>query len=496
MVGMMHRRSLSRHKSRILALFLSFSSFAAVCVSAPEVVWAQDVESKLAAALASAVEDYDVLEIQDAEKRLEDAIKLADKNKFTGPALAKIWAMLGVVRYSATKDESITEDAFVAALENDPKVEIDPNYATPLLKDVMTRAQKRVKPKVTEQPKDNGDKTVTKLTHDAIATADAGKDLTFETFVPADMPVYRMFVLFRRFEEPDFSRVELKPTSTTRFAATIAGKEIRTSQIDYFIFAEDRGGNIIGRVGSDTEPLNIVVLGSSGIKSDPDKDKNNDKVEPEVPSDRDSWMYLTLLGGSDIGFIAGGKATANPERDVNAGIAPAFGHALLDVGVTITPSAHLGIYFRYQFAPTQDFSAIAVDTGDGFFNTNEECLGLGLPGDCLLGLKYKWFFQNTDSLRVYSSIGSGVGRVRNWVRLKQTAPSPLCDGKEVLTEGGASFCYLRDTVRTGWAHFGVGGGLGIPLTDHVELTTDMYLMLLVPNTSVNLDLAAGLTFRF
>lgn len=485
---------------RILAMVLSLASFAAVTVSAPEVVWAQDVESKLASALASAVEDYDVLEIQDAEKRLEDAIKLADKNKYSGPALAKVWAMLGVIRYSATKDESITEDAFVAALENDPKVEIDANYATPLLKDVMSRAKKRVKPKATDKPKEQGgDKTVTELTHSPIATADAGQDLTFETHVPADMPVYRMFVLFRRFEEPDFSRVELKPTSTTRFAATIAGKEIRTSQIDYFIFAEDRGGNIIGRVGSDAEPLNVVVLGSSNVKSDPDKDKDKDKDKanpPEVPSDRESWMYLTLLGGSDIGFIAGGKATANPERDVKAGIAPAFGHALLDVGVTITPSAHLGIYFRYQFAPTQDFSALAVDTGDGFFNTNEECLGLGLPGDCLLGLKYKWFFQNTDSLRVYSSIGSGVGRVRNWVRLKQTAPSPLCDGKEVLTESGTTFCYLRDTVRTGWAHFGVGGGLGIPLTDHVELTTDMYLMLLVPNTSVNLDLAAGLTFRF
>jgi hypothetical protein len=482
------QRTMSRPFGRIFALILGLSSFALICVASPTVVWAQDVESKLEKALTAAVDDYDVLQIQDAEKRLEDAIKLADKNSFTGPALAKIWAMLGVVRFASTRDEAITEDAFVAALENDPKVVLDPNYATPTLEDVMKRAQKRVKPSNTTTA--DAVPVVTKLTHAPIATADAGKDLTFETIVPADMPVYRIYLLFRRFEEPDFSRIELKPTSTTRFAATIAGKEVRTSQIDYFIFAEDRGGNIIGRIGSDTEPMNTVVLGSGDVKTPEGTDP-----DPEPSSGR-SWVYFTLMGGTDLGFIAGSKATANPERNVKAGVAPAFGHAIVDLGVMISEAMHLGLYFRYQFAPTQDFSGLVVDQGDGFFNTKEECFGLGLSGDCLLGLKYKWFFQNSESIRVYSSIGSGVGRVRNWVRLKEQDPSPLCDGKEILSEGGTDFCYLRDTVRTGWVHFGVGGGLAFPITDFMDLTTDMYLMLLVPETSVNLDVSAGLTFRF
>lgn len=483
----MQRRT-SRPFGRIFALILALSSFTLTSVVSPSEAWAQDVESKLKKALTAAIDDYDVLQIQDADKRLEDAIKLAEKNSYTGPALANIWAMLGVVRFAATRDEAITEDAFVAALENDPKVILDPNYATPTLEDVMKRAQKRVKP--SDSGTSNTDTVVTQLTHKPIATADAGKDLTFETVVPADMPVYRMYLLFRRFEEPDFSRIELKPTSTTRFAATIAGKEVRTSQIDYFIFAEDRGGNIIARIGSDTDPLNTVVLGSGDVgkpkKTDPD---------PEPSSGR-QWAYFTLMGGTDFGFLAGSKATANPERNVKAGLAPAFGHALVDAGVMITEAMHLGLYFRYQFAPTQDFKGLVVDQGDGFFNTKEECFGLGLPGDCLLGLKYKWFFQDSESIRVYSSIGGGVGRVRNWVRLKEEDPSPLCTGKEVLSEGGTDFCYLRDTVRTGWVHFGVGGGLAFPITSFLALTTDMYLMLLVPDTSVNLDISAGLTFRF
>ncbi|MEZ4460754.1 MAG: hypothetical protein R3E66_13700 [bacterium] len=484
----MQRGTLPRPLGRIFALILAVSSFAMVTVAQPGVVWAQDIESKLAKALASAVDDYDVLQIQDAEKRLEDAIKLADKNKFKGPALAKIWAMLGVVRFAATRDEAITEDAFVAAVENDPKVEIDPNYATPTLDDVMKRARKRAAPAATDT---NTQPAVSELTHKPIATADAGKDLEFEAFVPADMPVYRMFVLFRRFDEPDFNRVEMQPTNKTRFAAKIPGKEIRTSQIDYFIFAEDRGGDIIAKVGSDNEPLNMVVLGSSNLTQEDPK-----KNEP-APTDTAGrkWVSISLLGGTGGGFLAGSKATANPETDVNPGVAPAFGHALLDVGVLISPTIQLGLYFRYQFAPSQDFTNLVIDQGGGFYDTKEECLGLGLPGDCLIGLKYKWFFQNTDSMRVYSSIGSGVGRVRNWVQLPKLASLPVCAGKETFAKGSDQYCYLRDTVRTGWVHFGVGGGLAFPLTDFMDFTTDLYLMLLVPDTSVNVDLSAGLTFR-
>lgn len=486
----MQRRTLWRPWGRIFALILALSFLTTIMVAVPAVGFAQDVESELQQALTAAVDDYDVLQIQDAEKRLEDAIKLADKSRYSGPALAKIWAMLGVVRFAATRDEAITEDAFVAAVENDPKVELDPNYATPTLEELMKRARKRAKPSGTAT-NTSSEKNVSMLTHTPIATADAGKNLEFEALVPADMPVYRMFAMFKRFDESNYSRVEMKPTSKTRFAATIDGSEVRTSQMDYFIFAEDRGGEIIARVGSDTEPLNIVVLGSGDLEA---QEKTS---TPEQPNTSHKWVYVTLMGGTGAGFVSGTSATANPEVETLTGIASTIGHALLDVGVSITDNVQLGLFFRYQFAPTQDFADIVVDTGDGFWNTEEECLGLGLPGDCIVGLKYKWFFQNTEHMRAYSSIGGGVGRVRNWIKVPKDASIPLvCDGREIVEKDGIDVCYLRDTTRTGWAHFGAGGGLAFPMTENIDLNADLYLMLLVPTTSFNGDISLGVTFRF
>jgi hypothetical protein len=118
-------------------------------------------------------------------------------------------------------------------------------------------------------------------------------------------------------------------------------------------------------------------------------------------------------------------------------------------------------------------------------------------------LKYRYVFAQGMS-QFYSSVGGGIGRVRNWLRLKQSTTD--ANGTACLNLDGTQkpsftdprygeYCYLRDTVRTGWAHFGIGGGMNYPLTKVMDFSVDTYLMFLFPDTSINADLNFGLRFR-
>jgi hypothetical protein len=501
-----------RFRTALLILALAFGTISTV-VLAPSPAYAQ-TEQKLEKALEQAIEDYDLLEIQSAQKKLEDAIELAEDEEASGEIVGRLYIMLGVVQFAGTRDEATVEESFVRALEADPAADIPDVYRTPDLDDILSRAQEKAGTPEPDRPPSTAG-----ITHQALTDVDASTPVLFEAFVPRDMPVYKMFVFFRIMGEESWKKVEMQPTNAERFAVQVEGGEFTSSQFDYYIAAHDRGGNTIDSSGSPEEPHNVVVLGSSdggtdgGGKDGDGKDGEGKDGDERIPTERDSIAYVSLLGGTSPGILTGADnniPTANPARDVSPGLAIAFGHAMLDAGVTITERMHLGLFFRYQFAPPQDFSNLAgspsVAPGNGFWDTKQECLGLGLPGDCILGLKYKLFFSDTNKLRIYSSFGTGVGRTRNWLRLKQPVDTARgrCDGKPTFTETTSldgqtqtvEFCYIRDTVRTGWLHFGVGGGLAVPLTDNMDLVGDAYLMVLAPTTSINLDLSGGIALRF
>lgn len=478
---------------------LALLTFSVAVVSFPTTLEAQEeaIASQLQEKLDGAVENYDFLQLEDAKSKLEEAISLADQaDVTTGPTLARVYIMLGIVRFASSRDEAETEDIFVQGVEADPDVEIVAEYRTPTLNDIMKRARDRAQP-----PESDTRSPVQGLTHDPVKTTEAGTPLTIAARIPDEMAVHGLFVHYKRYDQDDFSRIEMKAAGGGKFTATIPGPEIKSSQIEYYILVEDDTGSIVDQEGTPADPLSIVVLGSTTVEDDEQGDVAEVPDEPEEIGTRRTWVYVSLLGGTGFGVMpaADNQTTANPERTVGPGFAAAFGHTLLDMGVTISEAFHLGIFFRFQFAPAQDFSLI--QTEGGFPSTTDECLGLGLPGDCILGLKYKWFFKPEGPMKLYSSVGSGVGRVRNWVSLPVGANQPVCDGRptEIQSDSQGNpteVCQIRDTVRPGWVHFGAGAGLAYEVADFLDLNVDTYLMLLVPDVSINIDVSAGLTLRF
>jgi hypothetical protein len=162
----------------------------------------------------------------------------------------------------------------------------------------------------------------------------------------------------------------------------------------------------------------------------------------------------------------------------------------------ITERTHLGLFFRWQLSPAQSFQDIDSLQRSGFPTTEAQCLGIGLVGDCQLGLMVRHFLSSSPGLRVFASGGLGVGRVREWLRLKEKASNEFCDNRRTFSSNGRSFCYRRDTVRPGWFHFGGGGGLEWPVTNQFSLIAEGYLQVLVPTAAMHLDINVGPRFEF
>jgi hypothetical protein len=474
----------------------------------PQVAFA-DPNAEVARLLEQAEEDYDMIMFDEAKEAIEEGLAIVDREGLRTEEAAGLYMLLGIIRH-ADGDDSLAEDAFVRAVETYEEVEINPFYRTPALEEILERAQARAEPPPVEpdEPADTvigeepPEDEVEPLRHSPMRRADAGEDLMFVADIPADLPVFRVFISHRRYGESDFEQTEMDPTDATGFAFTLEGSQVRTSQLEYFITAVSRSGDVLAESGRRTNPHRISVIGDTGDRhvatTDPDDELER---EPREPRD-DIGFFASLYGGTDVGFLPGGTApTANIDRSVSPGLAPAFAHTTLNLGWRITEHNNLGLYFRWQFSPPQDFSALPADRFDdgGFWQSQQECFGMGLPGDCLLGLKYERIIS-AGTPEFYSSVGFGIGRIRNWLRLKQaTDEEPeqgtICYGREIRHDAEAGpYCQIRDTVRTGWVHFGVGGGMYFPIIDNLDFVADTYLMVLVPDTSINLDFNVGLRF--
>lgn len=488
-----------------LSFALSFSLLAAPA-------FAQNAQSRLESSLEEAKDDYDMLMFDEAEETLQSAIRLAEGEGIRNNTLAQLFIMLGIVRHASGK-AGRAEDAFVSALETYPDVELDPLYRTPALADLMERARQRARP---PQPEPEPEPAVAlpddleDMVHEPIRRARGGESLHVQAQVPEDLPVFRVYLHFRRFGEDEFQREEMLPTDAINFSVTLDSHQIYSSQLEYYISGVNRAGDSIAEAGRRTNPFRITLLGDTSRADAPRRAEGPDSTpddpdQPRPPREGDSstGFYGFAALGSDVGFLFGNTApTANAHRTVTPGLAPAFAHAFIDLGWRLSELNNIGLYFRWQFSPPQDFSSLPDDRFDGnapFWQHEEECFGLGLPGDCLLGLRYQRVVS-TGFPQFYSSVGFGVGRIRNWLRLKEATsdanPNPICTGRDIFTDPGVgNYCYIRDTVRTGWAHIGVGGGVYFPVHELFDIVADSYLMVVIPDTSINLDLNVGLRFR-
>jgi hypothetical protein len=384
---------------------------------------------------------------------------------------------------------------------------------------------------------DTGEKReVDEFTHEPIASHQAGDPLTVEAFVPENVPAESVVFVYQRYDQEDeWQRVGLEATNATRFAAQIPAHKIYTTQISYYIEVEGPSGGIITTSGSEQRPHSFTVLGNSDFDPEEAKEKYLARQEEDEAGEGETGEtgegetgdgetdvgaepggrtapvgYLDIGGGTGVGFLTGDatlQPTANPTHTIQPGLSSAFAHTRIGGGYQFPNGAQLGIYIRFQFLPAQNFTEIrrSLAERDGISRDyrgfrQAPCFGTGLPGDCLLGAKYRWFFSKPNPVQFFSSVGAGVGRVRHWLRLKnKVSRNNFCEraNKPIYQDSEkGNFCYRADTVRPGWVHFGVGGGMAFEFSQSVAFVAASYLQVLFPSTALNLDINIGPQFRF
>lgn len=504
------------------ATMLVLAVFFGLCLWVPTTA-AQTTDAQLRALLKKGQNQYDELQLAKAEQTLSNAVSRIKQKGLSSSVAAEVYVMLGVVRYARTRDKARAREVFKRAVRIDRSVEIDRMYSTPVLSDLMEEAREAVpdKPRASDSNKQDSEPTGPVLRHTPVRKANVGRKLTFEVDVSDQRTVERVFLYYRRFDEQAFSKEKFEKTNGSTYEVTLPASEVQSSQIDYYVEAEGRSGDRVGGTGTRSSPIEINVWGKKQSRQKADKseqqqqskaigkDRETQEDKPEQNTAKtvetsaspppESLGYVALTGGAGGAFLLEGPATANPDRKISPGVAPSLGHVSLEAGWQATPSVSVGLYFRWQMLPTQNFNLVPVESRapKSGYNTRQECLGLGLSGDCLAGAKTRWAFYRANSVQLYMSGSLGLGRVRNWIRLQEPPESSRCDGKQIFqSSSGQRFCYLRDTVRSGWFHGSAGIGLDWPVTESFAITTEMQLRLLAPDTAFHLDADAGARFRF
>jgi hypothetical protein len=458
------------------ALVRAFAAVALLLVA--PLAHAQTPEATVARLVAEAMADYDQLELESAQTALAEAIRLTQERDLRTPDAAQAWIMSGVINYALTGDGAQALNPFVEGLLIDYNAEISPFYATPTLNEIMGQARMIVPApgpdpaptpppapvQPTPAPGPPPAVAAPRIGHTPVRNGNAGQAIAIRASIPIEVPAARIVLNFKGLRDPSFFALELAPQPDgISFAGEIpASATAGQVQIEYFIAAFDRAGNLLASTANDVGPITITLFGGFDAPSARDRNARDRGGRERSPRDRGSdergmLMHPALSFGTGFG-LATQPPEANGDRvDLNPGLASTPTHLGLEWGIAPTRGAlHLVPFVRLQL--------VSLDTG--------------LEIEPLGGLKVRYYLRTDRKFRLYAQGGLGYGNVVHFVSLPD-----IDDG-------------VIDTTIEGPVHVGGGVGFAYFFNPHVALQVDSYLMAMFSRTSVQLDVAAGLMFAF
>ncbi len=436
---------------RLVALLLG----AALLTFLSTAALADPGDEQLSASLRRAMEAYDILALDDAVKEIEGAIAMADRlGNTASPKRLELHIFHGIVLH-ALGDSAAASAAFQAALSIDRDAQIFEDYASPDLTGLLEAERARLPREVIADPIEPV-VTARKLNHTPPSRASAGEPLLFEAEVPATVPVYRVLLHHRRFGETSFKDTEMTPKGETRFFSTLGGEHICSAQIDYYIEALDRTGNILSTDGDRNSPRSVPVLGAKGRCGEIIVDNGGQVEDPAR-----QYVFFQLGAGGGAGLVTGNSTPLiNKDANVDPGLSIAPFHLMAELGFMITDTFHISGLFRGQLVFLTD----------------------GVELEPIFGGKLRYWFDNEGDFVMYATVGGGHGFVRHLIQVQQNTPA-----------GPIAF---TDTIRHGPIHTGAGFGFGYQANRNIALLVDTYTLVLFPETSANVDLNLTLRVAF
>jgi hypothetical protein len=427
-------------------------------------------DQRIESLLEQAFDAYDMLQLQAAQARLQEAIDFANQSGRRSRAVADCYVMLGVVRYAISGNDSDALDPFVQALLIDDGVEVHPYYATPTLEELLAQARNVVPrggtpatpppaqttPPPAQPPTPPAQSQAPVINHQPIRDSMANAPIRLAATVPISVPVSRVAVNFRAVGSPNYFAVDMvaQPDGVSFLGEIPASATRGATQIDYYLTVQDRAGNVLGAAGGPQQPFSIVLLGGYEASTRGPAAPYVGLPGLDEPTDREV-AHFSLSLGSGVGLATSEPNVYADEVRINPGLA-------------LTP-IHIGA--EASWSPTDSFHLVP------FLRTQLVIRTTGIDPLFLGGIKARYFLVNDrEGLRLYAQGGLGYGDVSHLVYLAE---------KDTY-----------DTTNEGPYHIGGGGGLVYMFTRNVGLQIDLYAMTLFDRFSFQLDGQLGLYFGF
>lgn len=214
-------------------------------------------------------EDYLSVEFAKAEKKLTEALKKCGKDGCSAEVLGKLHISMGIVK-SASGDQALAQEEFVAALKADPKAAIPPELQTPENKKAFEAAQQaagagaapsggETAPPPEERPKEAPKKPAGDLTHTAAAEQAVNTPVPVYIEVPEEVGAAKATLRYKPFGGTKWKSIDMRPVGDG-FGAEIPCEDVTTTgDVKYYIIVKDDTGEQVATAGSLKDPYKVPI---------------------------------------------------------------------------------------------------------------------------------------------------------------------------------------------------------------------------------------------
>ncbi len=221
-------------------------------------------------------DDYLNLRFDAAEAKLKEAVSLCESG-CSKSVTAQMYRDLGVVLVAGKQDREGGINAFINALQRDSSIALDPDLSSPEVESAFEEARKQAASGVAPEPADEPDEPAAAvdgpdangaITHDPPTEQVVNTPLPLFVGVKPGEDVSNVTAFIRGFGMPRF-----KPLDLSKLPDGFGGETkcsdvgATTGEFQYYIVAYDEEGTGVGRVGSEDEP--VVVLIKDELDGDP-----------------------------------------------------------------------------------------------------------------------------------------------------------------------------------------------------------------------------------
>ncbi len=459
-----------------------------------------DPKSDVAGKLKAAMEAYDTFDYDGARKQLTAAIATAKKAHLDkDPILAKAYLDLGIVAF-AVPDANAAKDAFVSAVQIDPKIQIDVAYKSPDLANLLDKARLEAKSGGGGGGGGGGDvdlgpdaggggadcSSVKGLQHQMVDSAKGGAPIKLEAQLGGDVKAAKVSIMFRsEGGSTDFTEVKMSKSGCT-YTGQIPSAAVK-GLVHYYIAAYDGGGKLItskgsagspniievsgggggggGKGGDDEDPLGgkkpVATADSSSSNSD---DSSSVTAGASVPG-KPKKIWLSVNAGTGTGYVTGTTEGGSTVKTCCLGEDPVM--FLGEIAYDVQPNLSIGVAFRMGLP----------------LGANVDGHSTGAPGG-LIRVHYA-LADDGDGVHFLGELGFGF--LRNTLKLDN-----------------ATMGMDTDVVAQGPLIVGGGVGYGKKLGDMVRFVADLNALVGLAvvseigaapmNNGVSIDASVGFQF--